>query len=177
MKRLIITAVVTLFGLLHVQGQNNLTLYNMKPIPQKFYVNPANQSDAKIFVGLPGISSNYFDFGLSAFKLGDVVDAIRPDENGDTTFMLGEFTDGFKKKNFISISNAMDLFSFGFKLKKNYFFFNTSLVNNVRFTAPGDFFQFIAQGNGACGTGRKQTSERDSTSNDPGKSNASGTCG
>ena len=155
MKRLIITAVVTLFGLLHVQGQNNLTLYNMKPIPQKFYVNPANQSDAKIFVGLPGISSNYFDFGLSAFKLGDVVDAIRPDENGDTTFMLGEFTDGFKKKNFNSISNAMDLFSFGFKLKKNYFFFNTSLVNNVRFTAPGDFFQFIAQGNGGANLNRK----------------------
>ena len=127
----------------------------MKPIPQKFYANPANQSDAKIFVGLPGMSSYYMDFGLSAFKLGDVVDAIRPDENGDTTFMLSEFTKGFKKKNYISISNAVDLFSFGFKLKNNYFFLNSSIINNARFTAPGDFFQFITQGNGGANLNRR----------------------
>lgn len=146
-KTLILSLFIAVFGSF-TQAQNNLTLYNMKPIPQKFYANPALKSDAKLFIGVPGASSYYMDFGLSAFKLNDVLNAIDVDENGDTTFKLREFTKGFKKKNFISVSNATDLFSFGVKFKKNYLFVNATVVNNVRFTAPGDFFQFITEGNG-----------------------------
>ena len=155
MKRVLITSICLVLVGLVTQAQNNLTLYNMKPIPQKFYANPANPSDAKIFIGVPGASSNYLDFGITAFKLQDLVDAIQPDANGDTTFRLSEFTKGFKKKNYISVNNSVDLFSFGFKLKNNYFFLNTSVINNVRFTAPGDFFQFISQGNGGSNLNRK----------------------
>lgn len=144
-----------MFLVLGAYGQNNLTLYNMKPIPQKFYANPANPSDAKLFIGVPGASSHYIDFGITAFQLQDLVDAIYPDANGDTTFLLSEFTKGFKKKNYISVNNAFDLFSAGFKIKNNYFFINTTVVNNARFTAPGDFFQFITQGNGGSNLNRK----------------------
>lgn len=155
MKKTLLLLTTLIIGAYQVQGQNNLTLYNMKTIPQKFYVNPANHSDAKLFVGIPGISSNYMDFGLSAFKFKDLLGAIGPDANGDTTFMLSEFTKGFKKKNYISVNSSTDLFSFGLKLKSNYFFINASVINNVRFTAPGDFFQFITQGNGGSNLNRK----------------------
>ncbi|MFT5724692.1 MAG: hypothetical protein ACI9JN_001813 [Bacteroidia bacterium] len=155
MRKIIILSILGLLGFSSVSGQNNLTLYNMKPIPQKFYANPANQSDAKIFIGVPGISSTYMDFGLTAFKLRDILDAIHTDANGKSTFLISDFTKGFKKKNFISVSNSVDLLSFGFKLKNNYFFVNASIVNNARFAAPGDFFQFITQGNGGSNLNRK----------------------
>lgn len=155
MKKILFTSMCFIIGLISVQGQNNLTLYNMKPVPQKFYANPANPSDAKLFIGVPGASSHYIDFGITAFQLHDLVDAISGDQNGDTTLSLSEFTKGFKKKNYISINNSMDLFSFGFKLKNNYFFLNTSVINNARFTAPGDFFQFVTQGNGGSNLNRK----------------------
>ncbi len=145
-KNLILTIVALLIGGF-AMAQNNLTIYNMKPIPQKFYANPAKHSDAKIFVGVPGVSSYYMDFGLSSFKLKDVVNAIST-ENGDTTFNFGEFSKGFNDQNYISVSNATDIFSLGFKFKRNYFFVNATVVNNVRVSAPGDFFEFIAQGNG-----------------------------
>ncbi|MFT5513458.1 MAG: hypothetical protein ACI8SE_001866 [Bacteroidia bacterium] len=155
MKKTLLLLSILVLTVFHGQAQNNLTLYNMKPIPQKFYANPANHSDAKIFIGIPGISSNYMDFGLTAFKLKDIVNAIQPDENGDTTLRLSEFTKGFKKKNYISVNSSTDLFSFGMKVKANYFFVNASIINNARFTAPGDFFQFITQGNGGSNLNRK----------------------
>jgi len=117
MKRVLITSICLVLVGLVTQAQNNLTLYNMKPIPQKFYANPANPSDAKIFIGVPGASSNYLDFGITAFKLQDLVDAIQPDANGDTTFRLSEFTKGFKKKNYRNGgSNLNRKFDFGFGL-------------------------------------------------------------
>lgn len=154
MKKVFLTLAVVLVGL-SGYAQNNLTLYNMKPIPQKFYANPARHSDAKVFIGVPGASSLYFDFGLTTFRIKDILNAIESDNQGNNTFVVSEFASKFKKKNVLMLNNSIDILSFGFKLKKNYFMFNTSLSSNIRVSFPGDFFQFISEGNGGKNLNRK----------------------
>ncbi|MBO6517308.1 MAG: hypothetical protein JJ975_12230 [Bacteroidia bacterium] len=154
MKRLFILAVGALLAL-PLTAQNNLTLYNMKTVPQRFYVNPARQSDAKVFVGVPGISSAYFDFGLTTFKIRDILNAIETDNQGNNVFVVEEFAKGFKKNNVLSLNNSLDVLSFGLKLKKNYVFMNYSVHSNIRLSFPGDLFQFLAEGNGGRNLNRK----------------------
>ena len=153
MKKTVLFSVMIVLGL-GASAQNNLTLYNMKTIPQRFTTNPANRSDAKFFIGIPGASSLYMDVGFSAFNLGDILGAIGPDETGVETFHLRDFTEGFKKRNTVSIANQVDLLAMGLKLKRNYFYLNASLNNNFRVSFPGDLFKFLAEGNGGANLNR-----------------------
>lgn len=153
--RHITASAVLLFAALFSFGQNNLTLYNMKPIPQKFYANPAQHSDAKIFVGLPAVSSNYLDVGFSTFTFSDILNAIETDQQGNNTFVVSKFAEGFKKRNEFSLTNSIDILAIGVKVKKNYFYLNSTLHSDIRLSFPGDLFKFLAEGNGGSNLDRK----------------------
>jgi len=87
MKKAIVIC-LCVFSALGSQAQNNLTLYNMKTIPQRFLTNPARPSDAKIFIGVPGLSSGYLDFGITTFKIKDVLNAIESDGQGNSVLVF-----------------------------------------------------------------------------------------
>ena len=126
-------------------AQQNLTLYNMVVVPQRMYANPAFMpSYSRINIGLPIISSEYFNFSNSGFKYSDLVKHRGDSLYVDYENMLGKLA----TNNYLSAAVQPDLLSFGFKIKKNYFSFNATEKINFRFRYPKNFMEFIWKGNG-----------------------------
>ncbi|MGP8216110.1 MAG: DUF5723 family protein [Bacteroidia bacterium] len=144
-----ITRVVSVFVFLFIQynsfAQQDLTLYNMEAVPQRIYDNPAfRPTDSTIFIGLPLISSQYFNFSNSGFKYSDLMvqdgDSVKPNVSN----MISKLT----KENYISIDYHTDIISFGFPIQKNYFSFNITEKVDIRLGYSQDFLNFIWKGNG-----------------------------
>lgn len=129
-----------------LSAQQNLTLYNMEVVPQRMYANPAFfPSYSKINIGLPIISSGYYNLSNSGFKYSDLI-RHRADDSlvVDYDNMLSKLKDN----NYLTIAVIPDLLSFGFAVKKNYFSFNITEKVNFRFRYPKGFMEFIGKGNG-----------------------------
>ena len=145
--RFFLVLALSLFGTIASFAQQDLTLYNMEVVPQRMYVNPAFfPSYSKVNIGLPAISSNYLSLSNSGFKYSDLVrhradDSLYIDYNN----MLSKLA----KRNYISSSIRIDLLSFGFAVKNNYFSFNATEKIDVRFSYTKDFMSFLGKGNGA----------------------------
>ncbi len=138
------------FGFLYscnLHAQQNLTLYNMEVVPQRMYANPAFfPSYSKVNIGLPIISSGYYNLSNSGFKYSDLI-RHRADDSLIVDFdnMLSKLKDN----NYLTVAVIPDLLSFGFVVKKNnYFSFNISEKVNFRFRYPKGFMEFIGKGNG-----------------------------
>lgn len=132
-----------------VFGQQNVTLYNMRSLPQRIYANPALRPDAKMFINIPLLSSHHINVGNTALNLNKILDATVP--NGDSnTLLVSELADIFNDRNLITLSYDIDLLHAGFKLGNNYFSFNATLKNGFKFDYPGDMFDLLFQGNGGA---------------------------
>ena len=68
MKKLLIVSLVFLF-VGQLKAQNNLTLYNMKPVPQRMAINPAFTPTCKWYFGTPILSSIDFSFNSRVIGL------------------------------------------------------------------------------------------------------------
>ncbi len=139
-----------------VLAQSNLTLYNMKTIPQRIHTNPAHMSDAKNFLGLPVISYQYVSFSNNAISINAVLDLLEPNAQDSFTFNAGKLGSLFDKTNFISFEQSFDILSFGFRIKKkSYMYFTSSISQNFRFSYPGDLFALVSEGNGGKNLNRE----------------------
>jgi len=147
MKKLI-SFVLALACFFNLKAQQSLTLYNMQAIPQSMYVNPGAMPLTNINIGLPGISSDYVNYGNNGFVLHDL---IKQDANGGLLVDANSFLDKLKTKNNLNINAHVDLLSFGFKVKKkNYFSFNLTERVDIRFSYTKDLMSFAINGNGAA---------------------------
>ena len=147
MKKILLVAVF-IFCLNALTAQQSLTLYNMQAIPQAMYVNPGAMPLTNINIGLPGISSNYLNYGNNGFTAHDL---IKSDGNGGIFVDANSFLSKLKAKNNLNLNAHLDLLSFGFKVKKkNYFSFNLTERVDVRFSYTKDLFDFAINGNGAA---------------------------
>ncbi len=127
-------------------AQQDLTMYNMDAVPQRMYVNPAFiPSDSRINIGLPIISSHYLNFSNSGFKYSDLIKHTGDSLSVDYPNMLSKLA----KNNYLTAAFHLDLLSFGFKIKKNYFSFNISEKIDFQFSYPKDFMELIWKGNGS----------------------------
>ena len=128
-------------------AQQSLTLYNMQAIPQAMYVNPGTMPLTNINIGLPGLSSNYINFGNNGFVLHDL---IKQDANGGMLIDQNSFLAKLKSTNNLNLNVHVDLFSLGFKFKKrNYVSFHVTERVDVRFQYTKDLFSLLVNGNGA----------------------------
>jgi len=137
-------------ALLPMMGQVNHTLYFMERIPQSNQINPALQPNCNVYVGLPGLTSLYFDIGnnsLNATKilqynrqLDSVITFLHPQANRNIFF------NALQKTNFLYNNLQYDILSFGFRVQNLYFHFNTSLKSFTYFTYPKSFMQLIING-------------------------------
>ncbi len=133
-------------------AQVDQTFYNMRSVHQSAYNNPAAIPMNKISIGMPITSSNYFYVSNSGFAYSDLITRRSDDSlvlNIDNA--IDKMADG---KNFIGMSAAVDLFSFGLRVKKNYFSFNVTEKFKFNFTYTKDFFDFLQHGNSSF-LGRK----------------------
>ena len=145
LKAVLILAITAVLFSNTIIGQQNFTLYNMEMVPQRMYMNPALVHANKFYIGLPVLSSTYINVSNSGFKYSDLVK-----HNGDSLYvdfdnMLGKLSDN----NYLSTAINIDLLSFGFRVKKNYFSFNATEKINFRFRYPKNFMEFVWKGNGA----------------------------
>ena len=146
MKKTLMLLSLVIAGSLAASAQVDLTLYNMKSIPQSAYNNPASIPTSKFFIGLPAISSDYFYISNSGFAVSDLI-TKRPDDS--LVVDMNHAISKMDNKNFISNAVSIDLFSFGFRVKKNYISFNITEKVNFNFSYAKDLFVFLQNGNTA----------------------------
>src|ERR1035437_10652335 len=84
---------ISLFTQNTLFAQQDLTLYNMEMVPQRMYDNPAfKPTYSRVNIGLPVISSEYFNLSNSGFKYSDLIRHRSSDDSLhiDAAHMLGK---------------------------------------------------------------------------------------
>jgi hypothetical protein len=122
----------------------DFTLYNMQYMQQRTFLNPAFIPKSNVQVGIPGLSSIGLNLSNSGFKYSDLVISEGDSLRIDVPNML----DKLKDKNNFTINNNLEIISFGFRVKKNYF--HAAVRENItaQLVYPKGFFSFLWQGNG-----------------------------
>ncbi len=129
----------------NITAQQNNTLYFMDKIPQASLMNPANQPYCKFYLGLPVLSSIYFNYGNNGFAYNDL---LYLNDAGKLIFDPDNFFEGLQDVNNISFDTEFNLFALGFKLGDMYFSLNAAQKNDFAFTFPKGVFGIILEGNG-----------------------------
>ena len=151
MKKLLIVSSVFLF-VGQLKAQNNLTLYNMKPVPQRMAINPAFTPTCKWYFGTPILSSIDFSFNSRVIGLNELSDALVPNGSNytlDMTKLSNVFTNG------ISMNSAynQEWLSLVFRLRKSMWSFSINEKLKSRVLLPQDFFRLVFEGNGGDNVG------------------------
>lgn len=131
-------------------AQSN-TMYYLRNAPQSYYLNPAHQPQPNFFLGLPVLSSAYFDvrhnsIGLSDFFWNDPETGmvLHPLHSPQT---MSDFLDKFEEANIISGSLDFNIVSMGFRVKSMYFTLDltSKAISSLGF--PNELARFGLMGN------------------------------
>jgi len=133
-------------------SQNNLTMYNMHTLPQRIQTNPAQISDSRFFVGMPGFSSLHVLYRNNGFKVKDLISVN--DSNQLAVHPL-KFYNSLEKDNIISLNLNYDLFYVGFKLRKSFFTVGIGEKVHTQFSFPKDIFGLVLIGNAGSNLGKE----------------------
>ena len=145
MKKIILSFLISVLISYTALAQQNLALYNMEAVPQRMYANPAFMpTQSRINIGLPLMSSEYFNFSNSGFKYSDLITHKGDSLAIDYENMLSKLS----ANNYFTGSFQPDILSFGFKIKKNYISFNATEKINFQIRYPKSFMEIIWKGNG-----------------------------
>lgn len=143
-KRTIYFFTIILISIAASGQQPSGALYYMEGIPQRTFLNPAFQPEAKVFMGSPGFSQLYLQLGNSGFSFNEL--ATRT----DTGFVL-DFNRAIAAMPALSQLNANVSYqpvAFGFRLlKKGYVTFDMMPRVSFQYYYPKDLFGFVWKGN------------------------------
>ena len=151
MRKLLIFSLVFI-SLSQVMAQNNLTLYNIKPVPQRMAINPAFTPTCKWYFGTPALSSLDFSYNSRVIGLNELSSTLEP--NGSNyTFDMTKLANVFS--NGVSVRSAYnhEWISFGFRLRKSMWSFSINEKLKSRVLLPPDFFRLVFEGNGGDNVG------------------------
>ena len=129
----------------NVKAQESNTLYFMHDIHQSNLLNPAIQNRCKLFIGLPALSSIYFNFSTGVsyndiFTKNSVTNKYDPD--------IDKLITKLHTTNYLSANINLNLISLGYKYKDDYYFtFDVSEKASIRGGIPKDLFRILWQGN------------------------------
>ncbi len=126
-------------------AQQDMMLYNMQGVPQSSYANPSNRFEGKFYVGIPGLSSNYFNFS-NTVRYSDVVT-----KDGDSLLLsFSNLIDQMKDENYLAFNSRIDLLSFGYSItEQTQLTLNITEVASMSFDYNKDLIRFIYEGNTA----------------------------
>ncbi|MBE9467538.1 MAG: hypothetical protein IMY72_04335 [Bacteroidetes bacterium] len=128
-----------------VSAQEINTLYFMRSIPQSNALNPAIQRNCRVFIGLPALSSMYFDFS-TGIAYNDFLTKNNVTNKYD--YDIDKLITRLDSKNYFSSSVNINLFSLGLKFKNNLSFtLDVSEKVFARAGIPRDLIKFAWQGN------------------------------
>lgn len=128
-----------------LRAQQDYSLHSLSSLQQTLYTNPANKVDARITIGIPVISSMYFNF---TNNLATPKDMFENTPNG-TRLRVDHLTNMWGKRNYMGMNVNIELLSFGFRFKENnYVHFTANEAFFSRLTVPKDLLTFPFYGNG-----------------------------
>jgi len=142
MRKIILFVLICLLGQ-GVAAQQDISLYTLNNVFQQSYINPAYLPKSSVNVGLPVISSIYFNGSNTGFPLGRFLSP-----NGGRKVDIDKMINNLSKNNLLAADFNTDLLSLGIKIKSTYLSFSFSEVFNMNFVYPKDFFVFLFKGNG-----------------------------
>lgn len=131
-------------------GQTH-TSYFLQGVPQRHYLNPAFQPKCNIYIGMPVLSSLYIEQYNNSISFSDIF--WNDEESGMVLHPLhpnadlNQFLDNFEDENMVGVHMALNLASFGFRVKEMYFSFDATVRADQQFIYPGDLISFLLQGN------------------------------
>lgn len=145
MKKLILTSIFFISVSTSLLAQQDLTLHLIPIIPQSNYTNPALRPTAKLYIGMPALSSLYVGINHSGFVYRD---AIQRRSDDSLVFDMDNVLDKVGKRNYLSANVMEELLAFGFVVKKHFFSFSLTEKAAVRFSYPRELLSLIWNGNG-----------------------------
>lgn len=149
--RKLVLLIILLGGFKQYKAQKNLTLYNMRGLPQAVYVNPSFMPKTRVYVSLP-LGMQNFSVSNSGFTYNNLT---KKDVTGRTVFNTEKLLKTIDKKNVLSLDLQQEIVGVGFKAAGFYFNFNASHRFNFSFTYPKDLIQFALEGNGKNYLGKR----------------------
>lgn len=129
------------------------SMYFMKYLPYKMYMNPAFQNQCETYVELPGISTISTEVNAGVLNVNDIIKF--KDGVGMVTFLHPSFNntekDALYKKlrnvNTIHEETNVSIFGFGFRIKKKgYLTVNMSVRQDATGYIPKDLFSLALYG-------------------------------
>lgn len=127
-----------------IQAQYDIGTYFLNKVPQKKYTNPAFFSENRFHIGSPALSSHYYSFGNSGFKINQ---ALILDSDDSLKLDINNLFDKMKNNNYIDLNANIELINFGFKVNKLYFTFFSNEKIGMFMNIPKDFFKIGIKGN------------------------------
>lgn len=124
-------------------AQQDLMQYIGQSTPQSIYVNPAFTPDVRMNFGLPFLSSVSMHHTNFIFNPNDLF------ENADqgTRFRTQNYLDLIEERNSAGVEMAIDVLSFGLKVKESYFTFMVREKMLFHVNLPGDLLRLPVTGN------------------------------
>ena len=129
-----------------VFSQGNYLGYDMEGVPQSSNFNPAFRPDAKVFVGIPGISNINIGYYNTSFSFNDI---FVEEPGSDSMYLdLNKLSNNNESLNYLSESASIELISFGFKAGFAFLSFGVNTNINTRLFYNTDLVKFAWEGNG-----------------------------
>lgn len=127
------------------RAQRDLLLYNFSGIGEVTNNNPSCFPEFSVYVGIPALSGIHFSGSHSGFVYHDLY-KLRQDDS--VLIDVDNALSKMKSKNYLSYSAGIDLLSFGFRVKNNYFHANITEKAWIKFAYPKELMDLVANGNG-----------------------------
>lgn len=146
-KKITLAIILALTTYISFSQKLNNTLYHMRDLPQSNIVNPAFQIDAKIYIGLPLINSNYINYSNSSFNFSDVITDGVGAKSDSLVYNVNGFLDAIKTRNFVSAQVETSLLALGYKHKEYYFSLGLTDKLDARASFSRNLVDYLYQGN------------------------------
>lgn len=144
MKRL--SLIILSIGLaIGVRAQSELTLPFMTDVFQSSYINPTILPEHTVSIGLPGMSSTYFQIITNGFVPKKIIDF----RNDTARIVPSKLLSQLKDKNLIYAGTSVDIFHLRMKIRNGYYWFGIRNNFNLSFQYPKDFVSLALEGNAA----------------------------
>jgi hypothetical protein len=129
---------------LFASGQQNQQLYQMHYLGESNFLNPAIQSECKVFIGLPVISSLHLNYANSGFSYRQMVS-----NTSDSTSQLkiDRVINRLGLRTLIATELHFTWLALGYKYDDYYFAFSIIEKNNIPITLSKDLFTLPWKGN------------------------------
>ena len=124
-------------------SQQDLTVYEMRSMPQAHMINPSKMPYSRGYVLLPALSGVYLSVNNTGFTYNDAFE-YRDDS---IHLSMDKALKSMKELNDIGFDLRTTLFGFGFRSGSSYITFNVEEKISTRFTYPKTLMEFVWKGN------------------------------